>query len=111
MILRKYRAPRYDPKLNSAYLRWIRTLPCVVCWQLRPLRQFAASEAAHVGERGLGQKCADTQTVPLCPYHHRTGPLSAHAMGKRFWVYWRLNRFELIADYNRRFEEENRDAA
>lgn len=27
--------------------------------------------AHHMGERGLGQKCSDLETVPFCERHHR----------------------------------------
>jgi hypothetical protein len=28
-------------------------------------------EAHHFGTRGVGQKCSDYRTVPLCEAHHR----------------------------------------
>lgn len=28
-------------------------------------------EADHMGERGIGQKCDDHETAPLCEQHHR----------------------------------------
>ena len=28
-------------------------------------------EADHAGRRGLGQKCSDLETIPLCTEHHR----------------------------------------
>ena len=60
MILRHYKAPRHDPRRDSSYLRWLRILPCIVCcqWNLPTNRQSGPVEAAHVGERGIGQKCA-----------------------------------------------------
>jgi hypothetical protein len=65
------------PVRNSAYLAWIRTLPCCVCRTTRWI------EAAHTGPRGLGQKSSDTSAIPLCAKHHRTGNDSYHKLGPR----------------------------
>lgn len=100
MILRTYKKPNLDPARDLSYLRWIRTLPCAVCDLTRWI------EAAHIGERGLGRKCPDRQTIPLCPFHHRTGPTSHHALGRRFWMRWNIDRYELIRTYNAKFEKE-----
>lgn len=105
MILRKYKRPRLDPRKDSAYLRWIRSLPCVVCrvWGLTRF-EYGRVESAHVGMRGMKQKCADTETLPLCAHHHRTGPHSHHALGRKFWFFWKLDRYALIREYQREFE-------
>jgi hypothetical protein len=55
----------------------VRKLPCCVL-----VLRYSASgivfdacsgstEAHHMGERGLGQKCSDLETVPFCSEHHR----------------------------------------
>jgi hypothetical protein len=91
-------APLRDP----AYLAWIRTLPCVVCLA-GEISQHSPTEAAHVGERGLRQKCSDRHTVPLCGEHHREGPYAQHRIGARFWMFWGLDRDAIIADLQRRY--------
>ena len=98
LILRHYKAPRVDPRKDAAYLRWLRTLPCLVCGITVRI------EAAHVGERGLGQKCPDRQAVPLCELHHRLGPHSHHTIGRKFWTHWKLSRYDAIARYNQLFD-------
>ena len=65
------------PVRNPAYLRWIRSLPCVVC------RTTRAVEAAHTGPHGLSQKSSDLSAIPLCGRHHRTGDHSYHRLGAR----------------------------
>jgi hypothetical protein len=107
MILRHYKAPRHDLKKHPGYLAWIRTLPCAVCWmwRIRPGRDSKV-EAAHVGIRGLARKCSDLETIPLCIWHHRTGPHSHHHLGKGFWVFWKINRTEVIAQYQQKYEKE-----
>ena len=87
---------------NPDYLDFIRQCWCVLtatgdC--------VGAVEAAHVGDRGLGQKCRDQETIPLCGYHHRTGPDSQHVMGKRFWDHHGINRPDLVTLYQGIFED------
>jgi hypothetical protein len=48
---------------DDAYLRFIRRQPCLICG--------AASQAHHVQAGGVGTKCSDYRTVPLCHNHHR----------------------------------------
>lgn len=64
------------------------------------------TEVAHVGERGLGQKCSDRETVPLCAEHHRTGPHAHHVLGKNFWDCHGLDRDAIIAKLNEQYREE-----
>jgi len=118
---------RKKPKLRErdlAYMKWIKTLPCVCCAGLTQLtariRLRAISwppalhqwwnangertEAAHVGDRGLAQKSSDRETIPLCSSHHREGHESAHVMGKRFWDHHRLNKEGLIRMLNAAYD-------
>jgi hypothetical protein len=91
------RKPVRDPQ----YLAYIRSHACILCDDAierrvfvdgKPYRQETRTEAAHVGEiRGIGQKCADNLTIPLCARHHRTGKDSHHVMGKRFWAHHGIN--------------------
>lgn len=113
---------------DKAYIAWLHTLPCVCCELLR-LRlieagqadedsrvQTAPTEAAHVGEHGLSQKCPDREAIPLCGVtthmhgpasgHHREGPTSGHKLQTKFWSYWGLNRDLLIMALNAKFENE-----
>jgi hypothetical protein len=102
-IPRKRSEPR--PNRNDApeYLNFIRSLPCAVCARLRS-RQFGRTESAHVGQRGLGQKCSDWGAIPLCACHHRTGEYAHHRIGKRFWTVWNMDRQEVIGDYREKYE-------
>lgn len=101
-------ATRAKTGKDPAYLKWIREQPCAVpgCAVASPT--IYAREAAHVGMRGMSQKCADREAIPLCAWHHRLGPQSHHRAGKRFWSLHSIDREELIAYYNNRFEEEKR---
>lgn len=98
-----------DPR----YRRFIAGLPCCICHLLAQavkdpvvnvIEQATRTEIAHVGERGLSQKCPDRETIPLCVWHHRTGPESAHRAGVRFWQIWGLDKDELIRVLNERYD-------
>lgn len=65
------------PIRDAAYLRYIRSQPCVVCGSQRGV------EAAHTGPRGLSQKACDRGTIPLCRAHHQVGKYSYHGLGPR----------------------------
>ena len=59
-------ATRKKTGKDPEYLRWLRTLPCAVreCSHCRGLmRTWDVIEAAHVGLRGLSQKCPDREAV------------------------------------------------
>lgn len=98
---------------DRKYMAWISTLPCLLCYL--PLyragiiqecvesgvefvfaerhSQESRTEVAHVGDRGLGQKCRDRETLPLCgDAHHRLGPESHHVLGKLFWGFHGVSR-------------------
>jgi hypothetical protein len=105
---------RYLPRAHRAFeeperLDFIRSLPCMICSILRS-RQGSQTEAAHIGQRGLGQKCADSETAPLCALHHRIGEHAHHRLGKRFWIFWNLDRSEVISRYRSLYEKTERAA-
>lgn len=70
-VLRRYVRPVQD----SAYLKFLRLLPCVCCGSARRI------EAAHIGPRGLSQKTSDYTALPLCASCHREGPQALHRIG------------------------------
>jgi hypothetical protein len=89
-----------DPKYLACEI-WTRI--CI----LRPFRflTFEHSEAAHVGQRGIAQKCSDLETIPLCAEHHTAGKDSHHVLGKRFWAHHGIDRAELLAKLQRMYRE------
>ncbi len=102
---------------DREYLDFIRGCFCSVCclrtviygWSGRfPEEKIDGKiqgiEAAHVGDRGLGQKCSDREAIPLCPTHHRIGTDSHHRLGKKFWEHHGLDRDMLIQQYNAAYE-------
>lgn len=117
------RSARSKGLKDPAYLKWLHDQPCVVCRfsvvavasdaatmemgvTVRLMTQATPTEAAHVGERGLSQKCSDREALPICRDHHTERRDSAHKLQKKFWAHHGLDKDILIAEYNRRFEEE-----
>lgn len=86
---------------NPAYLDFIRQWPCALA---ATDDCEGTVEAAHVGERGLGQKSKDEEAIPLCSGHHRTRPDSQHVLGRGFWEHHGINREDMFTMYQGIFE-------
>lgn len=106
---------------DPEYLEWLRAWPCLVCafhygedfdtlrsefWRGAVARGYAAAEAAHVGIRGLGQKCPDREAIPLCVSHHRTGKDSHHVKGRAFWEFHGIVRQQVVAQLQAIYDHE-----
>lgn len=78
---------------NPEYLDFIRQWPCVL---VATGDCEGHVEAAHVGDRGLGQKSRDEETIPLCAGHHRTRSDSQHVIGRNFWTHHGIVRDDLL---------------
>lgn len=88
---------------NPAFLKFIRTLPCILHGDPRHVCS-GRIEAAHIGwGRGRGQKAPDETAVPMCSSLHRTGEFAQHKTPKTFWQYWKLDRAALMAKYQAAF--------
>ena len=98
-MIKRSSKPRRGPARDKQYLDWIREQPCAICEQ-RPV------EAAHVGLRGMGQKCSDYEAIPLCPDCHRIGEHSHHVLGKYFWSHYGIDRDILMLYYREKYGEE-----
>lgn len=80
-----------DQSRNPKYLRWLRTLPCLICGDP------TSTEAAHVRyseyksgkiNPGKGAKPSDLWALNLCSYHHAM----QHTVGEReFWKQFQIN--------------------
>ena len=78
-------APRHPRPSRTSYARrdryfgymgWIATLPCLLsgAWPCVSTVQRTPCggrvEVDHAGDRGLGQRSRDSETIPLCTNHH-----------------------------------------
>lgn len=133
--MKRKRAKRKPGRENPQYRAWIRTWPCWICFErycrklgydpaeerARPevrsmfcaLQAFecGVTEAAHAGARGLGQKCPDSQLIPLGGKHHMHATAggskeSHHSMGKNFWEYHHLNTDEIFEELHGLYRKE-----
>lgn len=95
------------PARDPAYLEWIRGEYCLI-GMLRGSEGCspAITEAAHVGDRGLRQKCPDAEAIPLCARHHRTAPDAHHRLGRKFWEHHGLDRKQIIRELWARYDQE-----
>jgi hypothetical protein len=105
-LIRKPRRYVVPPEI-LAYWEWIRKQRCAVpgCGvrRLPPFRN-PLMDVAHVGVRGIGQKCSGWEVIPLCRKHHRRGfPVSHHTLGKRFWKVHNLDRVQSIRVLRERY--------
>lgn len=100
-------ATRKKTGRDKLYLAWLHNFPCVVCVALN-VPQTSPTEAAHVGPRGISQKCPDREALPLCFEHHgrEGGQFTQHNMGKRFWSHFDLDRDALLAQFQARYDAE-----
>jgi len=87
------------PTQDPAYLKFLRSLPCVICFSSRNV------EAAHTGPHGIGQKSCDYSCIPLCRQHHTVAADSYHKLGQaRFVIQHNLDLPTLIAYFKHRYE-------
>lgn len=97
---------RHPRQHSDAHLKFIRTLPCIVC------KNEHETEAAHIRfgdlrvakpKAGIGEKPDDAFTLPLCGQCHRT----QHGMNeKAFWgsvdpVFYALALWRVSGDHER----------
>lgn len=73
--LKKRRSkPRRSSRVrDSAYLAFVRTLPCAVGAQGHDYDCAGPIQASHIGYRGYGQKCPDSEACAMCMRHHLYG--------------------------------------
>lgn len=95
------------PKRDELRRNFCHQLKCVACSRLNENRGL--SECAHVGDRGLGQKSSDFETIALCKMHHTEGPCANHKLGKRFWDWLGISKEDAVAKTNRQYEKWLRD--
>lgn len=105
------------PERDKEYLAWIRTQWCVLSGEAQSMsilnphnrsvcEEMYRTEAAHVGPtRGIGQKCSDYDTIPLCSGHHRLRADSHHRLQKAFWKHHNLDREAIIKALNAKWEQ------
>lgn len=70
------------PHLRDAFYSWLARHPCICCGA-RPVHLH------HVTVWGLprrGHALQEFTVLPVCAYHHQTGPHAAHRMKQVRWL-------------------------
>lgn len=73
---------------DEAHLRFVRTQPCCLPFckrEAEPAHLRMANLSIGKELTGKGEKPSDKFTVPLCPYHHRTGIDCQHNSNETEW--------------------------
>ncbi len=73
-MIRPQEKPRRER--DSAYMKWIKTLPCLVCYVLQ-VDPKDVSDPHHVipdGGGKMGSKVSDRRCIPMCRFHHEFSP-------------------------------------
>ncbi len=72
--------------MTNTRFQTLHEIGCIVC--RREQGGWTPAEIHHLKGSpysGMGMKAKDHHTIPLCPAHHRHGPLGFHHVGKREW--------------------------
>ena len=92
----RYRRPR---QRAGTHLKWIRTLPCVICGRrgnIHAAHLRAASPRYGKLAVGIAQKPDDSWTTPLCIEHHILGETAQHRDQElSFWKQHEIDPFVL----------------
>jgi hypothetical protein len=99
------RSARSKGLKDPAYLAFVHEFTCVACAGVVVKRVSGRPvQAHHAGARGLGQKCSDRETIPLCSLHHLVGKDAIHVLGRRFWDYHGLDKDRIIETLNKLYD-------
>ena len=71
-----------NSKAESDYMSAVASLGCIACRKMG--YEGTPAEIHHIGNRTMGKRSSNYDTIPLCPIHHRTGPDAVHMNKKVF---------------------------
>lgn len=80
-----------------SHMAQVAALGCLLCRRLG--YHGTPAEVHHIRTgTGVGRRAADTETIPLCPEHHR-GATGLHGMGRKaFERAYGVTELELLAE-------------
>lgn len=87
--------PRRPRKVNGGHLKFIRSLPCVICLSRNNVQAAHIRMASIVhGKRntGVGEKSSDRFVTCLCPQHHEEQHRGNEA---EFWKRYGIDQFHI----------------
>ncbi len=68
-------------KDEKKHLSKVIDIGCIVC---RNMGYHTPAEIHHIRNKTLGRRSSHYETIPLCPYHHRSSNYSIHLNPKYF---------------------------
>lgn len=80
--IKKRRVTKGGRGSDPAKIAWLHTLACLI-FAKWPLDSECGGKTEVHHHRPHGAAATDARTVPLCTAHHRTGPRSLAALGRR----------------------------
>lgn len=69
------------PERNAAWLARVRQMPCLCCPHGRQTSPTRAHHTRGLFPRTMGVRVSDLLCLPLCDWHHTTGPDALHKSG------------------------------
>lgn len=67
---RQKNAPRPAEKSATGFKQWVRGRNCLAVGTGNCYGKVQAAHVDYAGDKGIGTKCSDRFTVPLCAGHH-----------------------------------------
>jgi hypothetical protein len=69
---------------GKKYIGLVAALGCLICRRSGYMDTPAEVHHPRTGV-GAGRRSSDFDTIPLCPYHHRSSNEALHVMGRKAW--------------------------
>ena len=93
-------------KSDKEYLGKVASIGCIICF--RAGYPETPAEIHHIRDvgLGLGVRNSHTNTLPLCPLHHR-GNDGIHGMGRKAWERKFTTQSELLEQVQRLLNEKD----
>lgn len=93
-------------KSDKEYLGKVASIGCIICY--RAGYPETPAEIHHIRDvgLGLGVRNSHTNTLPLCPLHHR-GNDGIHGMGRKAWERKYTTQSELLEQVQRILNEKD----
>ena len=93
-------------KTDKEYLGKVASIGCIICF--RAGYPETPAEIHHIRDvgLGLGVRNSHTNTLPLCPLHHR-GNDGIHGMGRKAWERKYTTQSELLEQVQRLLNEKD----
>jgi len=73
-------------KKEKEHLRKVADLCCIVCRKMG--YNDTPAEIHHIKQGRMSKRSTHYETIPLCPYHHRTSNEAYHYNSKKFTQKW-----------------------